>query len=225
MAPANAGAFFCSTPDNRAMEFLPVDGPPLLAGSGPTLRPVARRLAHAFGPPSTQFTARASAVEVADPTVGRVQSGGAWIDADVHARVATLLEPALLHGLRQRFEWYVCRGAFFHTDAHYANVMFGVWYIVGPPVDLVFPRIGRRLAMHPGALTIFDPFEVHGVLSPAASEYLAADYLDCAPSVFVGFELELDDAVASRFDVTGHAADARLISSATRVVAATGSFE
>ncbi len=42
---------------------------------------------------------------------------------------------------------------------------------------------------------------------------------------FVGFELELDDTVASRFDVTGHAADARLISSATRVVAATGAFE
>ncbi len=207
------------------MEFLTIDAPPLLAGSGPSLRPVARRLAHASGSPSAQLTARASAVEIADPIVGRVQSGGAWTDADVHSRIAELLEPPLRHALRRGFEWYVCRGAFFHTDAHYANVLFGVWYIVGPPVDLVFPRIRRRVAVHPGSLTIFDPFEVHGVLHPGVSEYRAADYLDCAPSVFVGFELELDDVVASRFDVAAPAADARLISSATRVVAATGAFE
>ena len=225
MAPANAGAFFCPTPDNCAMEFLTIDAPPLLSASGPTLRPVARRLAHASGTPSERLTDRARAIEVADPMVGRVQSGGAWTDAEVHARIAELIEPALRHALRPAFEWYVCRGAFFHTDAHYANVLFGVWYVVGPPVDLVFPRIGRRLAVHPGSLAIFDPFEVHGVLRPGASVYRAADYLDCAPSVFVGFELELDDAVASRFDVTGQAADARLISSATRVVAATGAFE
>ena len=77
------------------------------------------------------------------------------------------------------FEWYVCRGAFFHTDAHYANVLFGVWYIDGPPVDLVFPRIRRRVARAPGFIDVFDPFEVHGVLHPGVSEYRAADYLDC----------------------------------------------
>ena len=224
MAPALLGPFF-SYPDNRAMEFLTIDAPPLLAGSGPSLRPVARRLAHAVGSPSAQLIKGASAVEVADPTVGRVQSGGAWTDAGVHTQIAELLETPLRHALRQGFEWYVCRGAFFHTDAHYANVLFGVWYIVGPPVDVVFPRIGQRMAMHPGSLAIFDPFEVHGVLHPGVSEYRAADYLDRGLSVFVGFELELDDAVASRFDVAAHAADARLISSATRVVAATGAFE
>lgn len=207
------------------MEFLTIDAPPLLAGSAPSLRPVARRLAHAFGSPSAQLADRARAVDVANPLVGRVQPGGAWSDANVHARIAELIEPPLRPALRQGFEWHVCRGAFFHTDAHYASVLFGVWYIVGPPVDLVFPRIGRRVAAHPGVLTIFDPFEVHGVLTPGATEYRSADYLDCAPSVFVGFELDLDDAVASRFDVTAHAADARLISSATRVVAATGAFE
>jgi hypothetical protein len=207
------------------MEFLSIDAPPLLAGSAPALRPVARRLALAFGSPSALLIERAKAVEVSDPVVGRVQSGGAWTDAEVHSRIAELLEPVLQKALRRGFEWYVCRGAFFHTDAHYANVLFGVWYIVGPPVDLVFPRIGRRLAAHPGSLAIFDPFEVHGVLRPGASEYSAADYVDCVPSVFVGFELELDGVVASRFDVTAHAADARLISSATRVVAATGAFE
>lgn len=225
MAPAHAGAFFCPCPDNRAMEFLSIDAPALLAGSAPTLRPVARRLAHAFGSPSAPLVGRAKTLEVSDPAVGRVQSGGAWTDAEVHTRIAELLEPELRQALRKGFEWYVCRGAFFHNDAHYAHVLFGVWYIVGPPVDLVFPRIGQRLAMHPGSLAIFDPFEVHGVLRPGASEYLAADYIDCAPSVFVGFELQLDDVVASRFDVTAHSGGARLISSATRVVAATGAFE
>lgn len=225
MAPAVAGAFFLARPDNGAMEFLTIDAPPLLAGSAPSLRPVARRLAHAYGSPSAQLARRASAVEVADPLVGRVQSGGTWSDAAVNTRIAELLGTPLRHALRQGFEWYVCRGAFFHTDAHYASVLFGVWYIVGPPVDLVFPRIGRRVAARPGSLTIFDPFEVHGVLTPGAIEYRAADYVDCAPSVFVGFELDLDEAVASSFDIAAHAGDARLISSATRVVAATGAFE
>jgi hypothetical protein len=207
------------------MEFLSIVAPPLLAGSAPTLRPVARRLAHAFGSPSTQLAERAGAVEIAEPIVGRVQSGGTWSDTHVHAQIVALIDPPLRHALRRGLEWYVCRGAFFHTDAHYANVLFGVWYIAGPPVDLVFARAGRRVAAHPGTLTIFDPFEVHGVLLPGMSEYRAEDYLDCASSVFVGFELELDDVVASRFGVSTHAADARLISSATRIAAATGAFE
>ena len=133
------------------MEFLTIDAPPLLAGSAPSFRPVARRLAHAFGSPSPRLALQAGAVEVVDPTVGRVQSGGAWSDAAVHAEIAALIELPLRYALRQGFEWYVCRGAFFHTDAHYASVLFGVWYIVGPPVDLVFPRIGRRVAASIGS--------------------------------------------------------------------------
>lgn len=224
MAPAHAGAFFCPAPDNRDMQYLSVDAPPLLAATAHALRPVARRLALACAVPAPQLAARAAATGV-DSAIGRVQSGGAWHDAEVHAQLAAVIDAPLRHALRDRFEWYVCRGAFFHTDAHYADVLFGVWYIAGPPVDLVFPRAGQRVAARPGTLAIFDPYEVHGVLCPGAPAYCEDDYVGSPPSVFVGFELQLDDRVRACFDALDAATDARLLTSSTRVTATTGAFE
>lgn len=206
------------------MDFLSLDAPPLLAGSASALRPVARRVATSFAAPPSELTVRADAVDSASPKVGRVHSGGTWNDARTHAALEETLYP-LPHALRPTFEWYICRGAFFHTDAHYADVLFGVWYIAGPPIDIVFARAPLRVAARPGTIVVFDPFEVHGVLRPGAAEYRADDYSDSSASVFVGFELELDDAVRAAFDVRAPAADARLVSSSTRVMATTGAFE
>jgi hypothetical protein len=156
--------------------------------------------------------------------IGRVHSGGAWSDAEVHCEVALALAPPLQPALRHQFEWYMCRGACFHTDAHYADVLFGVWYILGPSVDIVFARANHCVPADPGTLVIFDPFEVHGVLRRGAVEYRADDYEGSAASVFVGFELQLDADVSARFDLTP-SPEARVVSSATRVSAVTGTFE
>jgi hypothetical protein len=207
------------------MEFLTLKAPPLLAGSATALRPMARRVATAAAAPPPELKQRARAIGCVPPAIGRVQSGGTWTDALVHAALASALDPLPEHALRQSFEWYQCRGAFFHTDAHYADVLFGVWYVEGPPVDIVFARVALRVAAQPGTIVVFDPFEVHGVLRPGAVEYHADDYAGCATSVFVGFELELDATVHEAFELAAPAADARLVSSSTRVTPTTGAFE
>ncbi len=208
------------------MDFLSLDAPPLLAGSASALRSVARRVATSVAPPPHDLTVRANAVEsAAAPAVGRVQSGGTWHDAHTRTALELALHPLPPRALRPTFEWYVCRGAYFHTDAHYADVLFGVWYIAGPSVDIVFARTRLRVAARAGTIVVFDPFEVHGVLRPGASEYRADDYSDSGTSVFVGFELELDDAVRATFDVRAPAVGARLVSSGTRVKATTGALE
>jgi hypothetical protein len=152
---------------------------------------------------------------------GRVSSAGVWRDGKVHAALAAIVGPALVPALRTQFEWYLTRGAFFHNDAHYEGVLFGIWCVAGPPAELVLPRLGLRFDASPGALTVFDPFEVHGVLRPGRSTYAADDYQDAVPSVFVGFELELTPLVATAFEV-GPACVAPTLSSATRINAATG---
>jgi hypothetical protein len=207
------------------MDFLELKAPPLLAGSATALRPMARRVATASAAPPPELAGRASAIDNSETVIGHVQSGGTWNDAFVHAALAQALEPLPGHALRQAFEWYRCRGAFFHTDAHYPDVLFGVWYVAGPPVDIVFARAALRIAVRPGSIVVFDPFEVHGVLRPGAAEYRADDYADCAASVFVGFELELDDTVREAFELAAPAADVRLVSSSTRVTPTTGAFE
>ena len=159
------------------------------------------------------------------PDIGRVHSAGGWSDAKVHQDISTALDPELAGALRHRFEWYLCRGAFFHTDAHFADVLFGVWYVAGPPVDIVFARAGLRIAVVPGTLVVFDPFEVHGVLRPGAAVYRAGDYIDAETSVFVGFEVDLVDRVREHFGMNGGPAEGRVVSSATRVSASAGNFE
>ena len=101
--------------------------------------------------------------------------------------------------LRPDFEWYYCRGAFFHNDAHYDARLFGVWCIEGPPMQLVFPRAALRLAVAPASVVVFDPFEVHGVLAPGCSTYAANDYQSAEASVFVGFELDITPTIGGRF--------------------------
>jgi hypothetical protein len=207
------------------MRYLTLDAPSLLAGSGSTLRPVARRIAHAFRRPPAEVVAGAGSVATDRLGIGRVHSAGSWSDAEVHCEIAAALDAPLRPALRHSLEWYLCRGAHFHTDAHYSDVLFGVWYILGPAVDIVFARAGQRVAADPGALVIFDPFEVHGVLRRDATQYRNEDYAECLPSVFVGFEIELRDEVTSRFDMTANPTVARVVSSATRVSAVTGAFE
>lgn len=222
MAPALLGLFLLS--DNRSMVLLPLGAPPLLAGSAATLRPVARRIATAFCQPPADLVERSAAVTLPDSTVGRVHSAGAWSDAGVHAVLTDALDRLPGSALKGSFEWYLCRGAHFHTDAHYANVLFGVWYIAGPPVDIVFARGPLAVAVRPGSIVVFDPFEVHGVLRPGALEYRPGDYATAETSKFVGFEVEIDAAVRSEFDLTAETG-ARLVSSGTRIAATTGAFE
>ena len=207
------------------MLYLAVTAAPLLAGSDAGMRPVATRVARAARPISPELQRRADLPGAAALEVGRVHSGGAWSDAGVHREIATALDPEWSPALRTRLEWYMCRGAFFHTDAHFGDVLFGVWYVSGPPVDIALPRAGLRLAADPGALVVFDPFEVHGVLRRGAERYSAGDYADAAASIFIGFEVDLTDSVRDRFGMGSYVADARVVSSATRVSATTGMID
>jgi hypothetical protein len=202
-----------------------LNAPPLLAQSGAALRPVARRVIESFHKPPTDLAERARATLGTPPEVGRVHSAGIWSDVRVHHQISAALDPELVPALRTRLEWYLCRGAFFHTDAHYADVLFGVWCVSGPPAELVFARAGLRVAVAAGTLIVFDPFEVHGVLRAGAAAYRADDYLDAGTSIFVGFEVELSSAVRNRFGMDDFPADARVVSSSTRVSASTGTFE
>jgi hypothetical protein len=207
------------------MDFLELNAPASLAGSATSLRPMARRVATAIATPPPELAANASATGNREPAIGHVQSGGTWSDDLVHTALAQALNPLSGHALRRTFEWYQCRGAFFHTDAHYPDVLLGVWYVEGPPVDIVFARAALRIDARPGTIVVFDPFEVHGVLRPGATEYHVDDYVGWAVSVFVGFELELDDTVREAFKLAAPAAGARLVSSSTRVMPTTGAFE
>jgi len=206
------------------MKLLPIGAPALLAGSATTVRPVARRIATAFRQPPGALVERAAAVQRADAAVGRVRSAGAWSDPGVHAALLEALDRVPPRTLRQTFEWYLCRGAHFHTDAHYSDVLFGVWYVAGPPVDIVFARGPLGLPVRPGSIVVFDPFEVHGVLRPGAREYRAEDYAAADASVFVGFEVEIAGAVRAEFELAAEDG-ARLVSSGTRIAATTGAFE
>src|SRR5512147_2260643 len=72
--------------------------------------------------------------------VGRVVSSGRWRDRATYAQLARQLPAALAPHLREDFEWYACRGAFFHNDAHYGQVLFGAWCIDGPAREIAFAR-------------------------------------------------------------------------------------
>ena len=60
-----------------------------------------------------------------------------------------------------------------------------------------------------------------------ADHYDAADYRGARmpSSIFAGFELDLNAAVRARFGVDHSIADARIVSSTTRVSAETGRFD
>jgi hypothetical protein len=200
-----------------------IQAPPLLARSAGKMRPLARRFAQGQRPPPLALAERAARLET-DGAQGRVHSGGTFADEAAHAELADALGD-LGGALRPRFEWYWCRGAFFHSDAHYADVLFGVWAVSGPPADVVFARSAQRVEVKPGTIVVFDPFEVHGVLARGAVRYEASDYrASDQPSIFAGFEIALDEASLERFGGV-QVADAHIISSATRIAADTGRLD
>ena len=127
--------------------------------------------------------------------------------------------------LREDLEWYACRGAYFHTDAHYGDVLFGAWCIDGPPREIVFSRAGIRVAARVGDWAIFDPFEPHAVLAQGESSYLRETYANAAPSHFVGFELALSESVRGAFGIEEAPATAARLSSDVAVNAQTGRFD
>lgn len=103
-------------------------------------------------------------------------------------------------------------------------MLFGVWSVAGPAREVVFPRLGLRTPAAPGDWVVFDPFEPHAVLDPGAPTYERARYADASPSVFAGFELELNDATRTAFAVADDARGTEL-SSRTRINAETGAIE
>jgi len=207
------------------MQFISHSGAPLscLDAAG-TARSIADKIAFGHCPASAALQTRAR--DLRDPTsvAGRVYSGGAWRDTAVHAQLAAVLGDTLGGALRDDFEWYCCRAAFFHNDAHYEGRLFGTWCIAGAELELVFPRASVRLSSAPSAITVFDPYEVHGILAPGAQQFSATDYEDIEPSLILGFELDLTPAIAAAFGIKP-GATGRIISSATRIAASSGAFE
>jgi hypothetical protein len=205
------------------MEMMALRAPALAARSKADLRALAQAVAVSHAEPPLALAARAAAAVAPDIAAGRVISAGRWQDDAVGDALRACLAPPLGEALREGFEWYVCRGAHFHNDAHYADVLFGIWTVAGPAMDVVFPRAALRVAAGPGRVLVFDPFEVHGVLAPGARRYDATDYADAAASVFVGFELALTHAVRHVFGI-GDVPDGRVVSSTTRIAADSGTF-
>jgi hypothetical protein len=155
---------------------------------------------------------------------GRVHALGSFRDPALRDALASSLPAPLAVALRDTFEWYACRGAFFHTDAHYGEVLIGAWHVAGPARELVFSRAGARLPLAPGTWVVFDPFEPHAVLDPGASTYARERYEGAPVSVFVGFELELSASVREAFGVGAAALGAPPLSSQVPVNPETGAI-
>lgn len=177
-----------------------------------------------IAPPAHLFEA-ARAIAARCPAVpGRVHALGDFTDSALHALLRAELpaEPPLR--LRERFEWYACRGAAFHNDAHYGGVLFGVCCVAGPGREIVFPRVRLRAGASYGDLAVFDPFEPHAVLDPARERYAREDYEGAAPGVYVGFEIELDESARIAFGVGAPPAAGVRLSSAIAINAETGAL-
>jgi hypothetical protein len=198
--------------------------PPLVCVSASgAARAIARKLAHGYRRPDSALIAAAREIASKAGPPGRVSAVGTFRSSTVSGQLATALGPVLASALHDDLEWYVCRGAFFHNDAHYESVLFGVWCVQGPAAHIVFPRADLRLPAGPGNLAVFDPYEVHGVLAAPKASYAPEDYARAEPSVFVGFELSLEP-VREAFEI-GAGTEGRTISSQTRIAAASGEFE
>jgi hypothetical protein len=169
-----------------------------------------------------------SGIPLADPPAalapGRVHALGRFAADVVRSALVSTLPLALHKSLRTEFEWYACRGAFFHNDAHYGAVLFGAWCVAGPPRVLAFARAGLRVRAAPGDWVVFDPFEPHAVLDPGAQRYERARYEDSPASVFIGFELELDQATRATFGIGTAPAGGPVLASNVAVNAETGAL-
>lgn len=169
-----------------------------------------------------QAGARAQA-ELNGPS-GRVLSGGTFTDPRIQSAIASALPAGAVDSLLPQMEWYGCRGAFFHNDAHYASVLFGVWTIASPPRNLIFPRVGETIAATAGTLVVFDPFEPHAVLNAGRTTYRKEEYESAEPSLFVGFEIDLAADVRAAFGIGPAREGIDTLSSRVAINPETGAF-
>lgn len=219
MAPADPGAAG-SGAEGRFIEHRQARA--LSAGAE---RSLARRCWVGWAAPAAALTLRARALAREAPAMpGRVHTLGQLEDESLRQMLAQRLPPAAAAALRRTFEWYACRGAGFHTDAHYGAVLFGVWCLAGPARDLVFAPCGTRAACAEGTLAVFDPFRPHAVLDPGQSRYTRPRYADAPANLFLGFEMELGAAVREAFGITAPSEGAFAISSCTAVNAESGAL-
>ncbi len=174
----------------------------MLAGSATALRSMARRVATSVAAPPPELTARASAIDNVGArdrarAVGRhlerrprTRGAGTGTRSATGARTAANVRvvrlPRRVLSYRRALRRTCCSVSGTSRDRRSTSCL---------------PARALRIAARPGTIVVFDPFEVHGVLRPGATEYHADDYADCATSVFVGFELELDDTVRAAFDL------------------------
>jgi hypothetical protein len=157
-------------------------------------------------------------------TAGRVHGLGRLAGGSIHSALAAALPPDLRDSLRSEFEWYACRGAFFHNDAHYGAVLFGAWCVAGPPREIVFARAGARCPAGPGDWVVFDPFEPHAVLDRGDEFYRRERYEGAPASLFLGFELQLDERVRQAFGIVPAPAGAAVLASSIPINAETGAL-
>ena len=217
--PRTRGAFFLS--DGRSIEL--AARAPMSAGAD---RSLARCIWHARALVPPGLVRQAEQVAERTPaSPGRVHGLGQFQDEGTWRALKACLPAHLAAALRGQFEWYGCRGAGFHTDAHYPSVLFGAWNLAGPARDIVFADPWLRVACASSELVIFDPFQPHAVLDPGEERYRRERYPEAAASVFLGFELELTAAVRQQFGVGPAEPGALSISSATVVNAETGRIE
>lgn len=153
---------------------------------------------------------------------GRVHDLGRFEEKSGPESLRACLPDALAAALRPQLQWYGCRGAGFHTDAHYSSVLFGAWCLSGPPRNLVFADPTLRVACPIGALVVFDPFQPHAVLDLGQERYDRDRYVDAAASVFLAFEVELTAPIRAQFGIGPAEAGAFSISSNAAVNAETG---
>ena len=156
---------------------------------------------------------------------GRVQGLGRLGSDELGAMLAGALPPALRGSLRVEFEWYACRGAFFHNDAHYGAVLFGAWCFDGPAREIVFSRAGVRCPAARCDWVVFDPFEPHAVLDPGADRYRREQYEGAPVSLFLGFELRLDPAVREAFGIDPPPTGVPVLASSVAINAETGALD
>jgi hypothetical protein len=201
------------------------DAPPASCRTTTLVRACARRIATFTLAPSAELSERAARVaERHGPGSGRVQGAGTLTDRFTLSALRAALPSELSTALRPSFEWYSCRGAHFHNDAHYGDVLFGAWCVAGTATDIVFPRIALHFACRVGTAILFDPFEPHGVLLPGQRTYAAKDYAGIQPSVFLAFEIALTDAVRTAFEIGAPTFGALEFSSERAVNAETGAL-
>ncbi len=153
---------------------------------------------------------------------GRVIGLGRFANSAIHSALAAALPDGLGEALRGQFEWYACRAAFFHTDAHYGAVLFGAWCVAGPPREIVFARASARCPAGEGDWAIFDPFEPHAVLDRATDSYQRERYDGAPVSLFLGFELELDEPVRRAFGIGPPRPGSLVLASSVAINAETG---